>query len=381
MSLNVTATPIPSLNVTTTPVPTNSANFLSDAIQHTLNINAANAEILVSLIILGIVGLVGWTSYFVISKYVTSWTKKTQTTLDDNIVASVKIIIIIMIIILGIEYSLSPLSFLQQYNATFNSVFLITQILLSAYAVSKIANVFTDWFAGRTTALSTVKSSNHLIFILKKVITIIIFIIAFVIIYNSLNLQGALETTLVGFGVGGIAVAFALQSTLSDVFSAFSLYFDHPFEIGDFIVVGDYSGTVKSIGMRATRIQLLQGEELVISNKELTSTSVRNFRKLEKRRISFNIGVTYDTSSEKLKKIPQIIVEVIRSVRGASPQYVNFTEYGDFSLKFFVSYFVNSSDYGMYLEIQQEINLAIKEAFEKEGIEFAYPTNVTYLKK
>ncbi|XHH08508.1 MAG: mechanosensitive ion channel family protein [Candidatus Bathyarchaeia archaeon] len=380
MSVNVTPTPIPS-DVAPTPIPTVSANFLSDAIQHTLNISASNAEIIVSFIILGIMGLVGWTSYFIINRYVCGWTKKTATTLDDNIVASVKIIIIIMIIVLGIEYSLLPLSFLQPHMATLNNVFLITQILLSAYAVSRISSVVTDWFAGRTTALSNGKSSNHIVFILKKVLTIVIFLIALVIIYNSLDLQGALETTLVGFGVGGIAVAFALQSTLSDVFSAFSLYFDHPFEIGDFIVVGDYSGTVKSIGMRATRIQLLQGEELVISNKELTSTSVRNFRKLETRRVTFNIGVTYDTPSEKLKKIPQIIVDVIGSVRGASPQYVNFTEYGDFSLKFFISYFVKSSDYGMYLEIQQEINLGIKEAFEREGIEFAYPTNVTYLKK
>jgi small-conductance mechanosensitive channel len=218
-------------------------------------------------------------------------------------------------------------------------------------------------------------------FILKKVITIVIFVIAFVVILNSLDLQGALETTLVGFGVGGIAVAFALQSTLSDVFSAFSLYFDHPFEIGDFIVVGDYSGTVKSIGLRATRIQLLQGEELVISNKELTSTSIRNFRKLETRRITFTMGVTYDTPSIKLKKIPTIIGDIIKNTENAKLDRVHFTEYGDFSLKFLVVYYVQSADWGVYLATQEKINFAIKEAFEKEGIEIAFPTSVTYLKK
>ncbi len=370
-----------SLNATATPITSNSTGFLSDAIQHTLNISPSNAEILVSLIILGIVGLVGWTSYAIISRYVCSLTKRTATTLDDNIVASVKVIIIIMIVVLGIEYSLSPLSFLQPYNGYLNGIFLVTQILLSAYAVSRISNVVTDWFAGRTTTLSNGKSSNHIVFILKKVITIAIFIIAFVIILNSLNLQGALETTLVGFGVGGIAVAFALQSTLSDVFSAFSLYFDHPFEIGDFIVVGEYSGTVKSIGMRATRIQLLQGEELVVSNKELTSASIRNFRKLETRRITFNMGVTYDTPSEKLKKIPTIIGDIIKNTENAKLDRVHFTEYGDFSLKFLVVYYVQSADWGVYLVTQEKINFAIKEAFEKEGIEIAFPTNVTYLKK
>ena len=105
-------------------------------------------------------------------------------------------------------------------------------------------------------------------------------------------------------GAGSIALAFALQSTLTDFFSAFSIYFDRPFEIGDAITVGTYSGTVKSIGIKSTRLKLNSGEELVLSNKELTTASVQNFRKLETRRITFNLGVTYDTPVEKLKKNP-----------------------------------------------------------------------------
>ncbi|GAJ12628.1 unnamed protein product, partial [marine sediment metagenome] len=105
-------------------------------------------------------------------------------------------------------------------------------------------------------------------------------------------------------GVAGIAIAFALQNVLSDVFSAFSIYFDKPFEIGDFIIVGDYAGTVQKIGMKSTRVKLLQGEELVLSNRELTTASVRNFKKMSKRRINFSFGVTYDTPLKKLKKIP-----------------------------------------------------------------------------
>jgi small-conductance mechanosensitive channel len=369
MSLNETVT-----NATNT-------SFLTDTFQNILHIGSTNAEILSSLVIFAVMSAIGWVVYVVISKYVSSLTKKTATTLDDQIVGSVKIIIIIMLIVFAIEYAFSPLTFLQPYSGTLNGVFLVAQILLSAYAVSRIANVVTDWSAGRTTVLSNGKGSNHLIFILKKVITAVIFIIAFVIILNSLNLQGALETTLVGFGVGGIAVAFALQSTLSDVFSAFSLYFDHPFEIGDFIVVGDYSGTVKNIGIRATRIQLLQGEELVISNKELTSASVRNFRKLEKRRVVFNIGVTYDTPAEKLRKIPDIITEIIKSMDKAMFDRVHFTEFADFSLKFLVVYYVNSSDWGQYLATQEKINFAIKEAFEREGIEMAFPTSTIYVKQ
>jgi small-conductance mechanosensitive channel len=353
---------------------------LTETLQQLLNINNGTAEILASIIIFAVVAFVGWGLYLVIGRYFSKWTQKTETTLDDDILAAVKTIIIIMVVILGIEYALSPLSFLEPYNTTLNGVFLVIQILLSAFAVTRVSNIIADWYVGRT-VLSTGKNSHHLLFILKKVIQVIVFVCAIIIILYALNVQDVLTGTLLGLGVGGIAIAFALQSTLSEFFSAFSIYFDHPFEIGDFIVVGDFSGTVKNIGIRSTRLQLLQGEELVISNKELTSTSVRNFRKLEKRRVTFNIGVTYDTSVEKLKKIPGMIKDIFDNVKAADLDRVNFTEFGDFSLKFLVIYYVNSADYGEYLDTQQKINFAIKEGFEHEGIEMAFPTSTIYVKK
>ena len=146
---------------------------------------------------------------------------------------------------------------------------------------------------------------------LKKIIQIAVYASAVLVILYvfKVDLTGAI----VGLGIGGIAIAFALQSTLSDFFSAFSIYTDRPFEIGDFITVGEYSGTVSNISIRSTRLKLLSGEELVMPNKELTSASVRNFRKLEKRRITFTIGVTYDTSTEKLRKIPNIINDIVKN--------------------------------------------------------------------
>jgi len=350
---------------------------LVEIFEQMLNISSTHAEILVSLMIMGIVCVIGWASYIVISKVFCSMTKKTAITIDGNMLSSVKVVIVMMILILGIKFALSPLSFLQDYDML-PKIFLAAQILLAAYAASRIAIVIAEWIVSRSPLAG---KSNHLLFILRKVIIIICFVIAAIIILNTLELQGALETTLVGFGVGGIAIAFALQSTLSDFFSAFSIYFDHPFEIDDFIVVGEYSGTVKSIGIRSTRIKLLQGEELVISNKELANSSVRNFRKLEKRRIVFSIGVTYDTPLQKLKKIPIMIKDIVQGVEFAELDRVHFTQFGDFSLKFEIVYYVKSSVYSVYLDTQQKINFAIVEAFEKEGIEIAFPTRAIYLKK
>ncbi len=351
---------------------------LTEIIQNVLNTNSSIAEILSSIVIFAIVAIVGWGFYLIINRYFSKWAKKTETTLDDDILAAVKAITIIMIVVIGIEYALQPLSFLQPYNTTLTGVFTVIEIFLGAFAVTRVSNIVADWYTSRT-ALMEGKNSRHLLFILKKVIQIVVYVSAFLIILwvFNVNLTGAV----VGLGVGGIAIAFALQSTLSDFFSAFSIYFDRPFEIGDFIVVGNYSGTVKNIGVKSTRLQLLQGEELIISNKELTGTSVRNFRKLEKRRVTFTIGVTYDTVVEKLKKVPGIIAGIIKNMDLTSFDRVNFTEFGDFSLKFLVIYYVNSSDWGKYLDTQERINFSIKEAFEREGIEMAFPTSTVYVKK
>lgn len=351
---------------------------LVETIQSLLNTSSGNAEIIASITILAIVAIVGWGAYLIFNRVFCGLAKKTRTTLDDAILNAVKTIIIIMIIVLGIEYALAPLSFLADYGDTLSGVFLVLQIMLVAYAVTRVSDIVIDYFSSKTQTVAG-KNSRHLLFILKKIIQIVVYVFAILMILYAFQVD--LTGAVVGLGVGGIAIAFALQSTLSDFFSAFSIYFDHPFEIGDFIVVGEYSGTVTSIGVKSTRLKLLQGEELIISNKELTSTSVRNFRKLAKRRVVFNIGVTYDTKAEKLKKIPFIVKDIFAGIERTEFVWAIFTEFGDFSLKYQIVYYVNSSEYAEYLSIQQQINLGIKEAFEKEGIEMAFPTSTIYLKK
>jgi small-conductance mechanosensitive channel len=351
---------------------------LTETLQQVFNISSGYAEIIVSIIIFAVVVLIGWGTYGIFNRYFSKWAKKTETTLDDDIFSAVKVVIIIMVVIFGIEFALQPLSFLQPLSTTLSEIFIVLEIFLGAFAVTRVSNIIADWYASRT-ALIAGKNSHHLLFILKKVIQIVVYIFAFLLLLYIFNVD--LTGAVVGLGVGGIAIAFALQSTLSDFFSAFSIYFDRPFEIGDFIVVNDYSGTVKSIGVKSTRLKLLSGEELIISNKELTSSSVRNFRKLEKRRVVFSIGVTYDTPTQKLKKIPNIITNIIENTVSAEFERVNFTEFGDFSLKFLISYFITTGDYTIYLETQQRINFAIREAFEQEDIEMAFPTKTIYVKK
>lgn len=355
---------------------------LLNTIQQTLGTNAATAEIIESIILFVGVAVIGWAVYFVFNKYFSKWAAKTETTLDDDILDAVKSFVVIIVVIIGIEFALTPLSFLQPYRDTLDGVFFVIETFLVAFAVTKVSNIIADWYVDRSTGVQKGekgKNKHHLVFILKKVIQIIVYIVAIIVILwvRQVDLTGAI----VGLGVGGIAIAFALQSTLSDFFNAFAIYLDRPFEIGDSIAVGTYSGTVQNIGIRSTRLKLISGEELVISNKELTSTSIRNFRKLEKRRITFTIGVAYETPSEKLKIIPLILRGIIENTENAEIERVHFTEFGDFALKFLISYYVKVADYGVYLDIQQAINFAIKDAFDKEGIEMAYPTSTVILKQ
>jgi small-conductance mechanosensitive channel len=195
------------------------------------------------------------------------------------------------------------------------------------------------------------------------------------------NLGVNITAAVAGMGIGGVAVALAAQSVLGDAFSSFAIYMDKPFVIGDFIIVGSHMGVVEHIGIKTTRVRSLQGEQLVFSNTDLTSSRIQNFKKMEKRRIPFAIGVTYDTPLEKLKRIPGIIKTIIDDLESIDFDRAHFKSYGDFSLNYEIIYYVQSGDYNHYMDMQQQINFAIKEAFERENIEFAFPTQTLFVNK
>ena len=311
-----------------------------------------------------------------------NWQKKTKTKLDDEILKNVKRPIYVLVIFFGLYFFTHNISSLGQYvdMKLVDNIFLLIEVLLIAYIFTRVTNVLFAWYAERQERKK--KVSQHILYVFRAVFNGIIYMIAFFVFMALAGID--LTGLAIGGAAGAIVIGFALQSVLSDFFSAFSIYFDRPFEIGDYIVVGDYSGTVTKIGMKSTRVQLLQGEELVLPNSELTKASVRNFKKMKKRRINFSFGVTYDTPTKKLKKIPGIIKDIIDPKKLEFVDRldrVHFTEFGDFSLNFEVVYYMKTQDYVKYRNMQQAINLAILEAFEKEGIEMAFPTQTIYVEK
>ncbi|MBL7081340.1 MAG: mechanosensitive ion channel family protein [Candidatus Omnitrophica bacterium] len=305
-----------------------------------------------------------------------AWAKKTATTIDDFLIHI-------------FEKTLLPLLYFGAFylsirNLTLNPVLtkmidIIGLILLTIFAirflVATINYALEAYWLKREKDISKKRSLKGIVNIIK----VIIWGLGIVFLLDNLGFK--ISTVIAGLGIGGVAVALAAQAVLGDLFSYFSIFFDRPFEIGDFVIVGDFLGTVEYIGIKTTRLRSLGGEQVVFSNTDLTNSRLRNYKRMEKRRVVFKLGVTYQTTVSRLKEIPIIITDIIKNTKDAIFDRAHFFSYGDFSLIFEVVYYVLGSNYNKYMDIQQEINFRIKEELEKRGIEFAYPTQTLYLNK
>jgi small-conductance mechanosensitive channel len=203
------------------------------------------------------------------------------------------------------------------------------------------------------------------------ILNIVIWGVGCIFLFDNLGYN--VGTIIAGLGIGGIAIALAAQNILGDLFNYFVIFFDRPFEIGDFIVLDDKKGNVEHIGIKTTRVKSLTGEQLVLSNSDLTKSRLHNFKRMQRRRIEFALNVSYHTPLNNVKEIPGIIRNIITSTPGITLDRTHFMAYGEFSLRFETVYFVENADYNTYADIQQGINLRILEEFEKRNIEFATP--------
>ncbi len=316
---------------------------------------------------------------YVIVKKLKALIDHTRTELDDLIINVIDSLgwplYLLLALYLGCQFIQLP----ELLEKAIYYLFLISVVYYLVKGFQRIINYVFERFIKREEEKQGKEFDPSVIRLLNKIAKIVLWLVAIIIILQNLGYN--ISTLVAGLGIGGIAIAFALQNILGDIFSSFSIYLDKPFQVGDFIIVSNDMGVVKKIGIKSTRIQTLQGEELVVSNKELTETRVHNYKKMEKRRIVFTFGVLYETPTEKIKKIPALIKDIIDKVDLAEIDRVHFKAFGDFSLNFEVVYYLNSSDYNQYMDTQQEINLAIKEQFEKEGIIFAYPTQTVFINK
>ncbi len=303
---------------------------------------------------------------------------KTKTDLDDTLIDIFKSIKPPFYFFVAVYFAVKTL--LLPDIAT--KVLFVLFVIALVYEIIRAFEKLIAYFIGKSLAKGSEDHKEHnqsVIKTLQLIVRIILWVFGLILILSNLGVD--VTSLIAGLGIGGIAIALALQNVLSDLFSSFSIYMDKPFKVGDFIMVGTDGGTVERIGLKTTRIQTLQGEELVIGNQELTSARVQNFGVMEKRRVVFSLGVTYDTAQDKLEKIPEIIKNIIKQADLAEFDRCHFRTYADSSLNFEIVYYISSADYMTYMDTRHKVNLEIFQKFADNKIEFAYPTQTLYVNK
>lgn len=209
------------------------------------------------------------------------------------------------------------------------------------------------------------------------IVRLIIWSVAFLLIIDNLGYD--ITALVAGLGIGGIAIALAVQNILGDLFASLSIILDKPFVIGDFIIVGDLLGVVEKIGIKTTRVRSLSGEQLIFANSDLLNSRIRNFKRMQERRVPFTFGVIYQTSPDQLEMIPGCLKEIIEGIEGLRFDRAHFKAFGASSYDFEVVYYINTPDYNAFMDAQQKINLAMCRAFKEMGVDFAYPTRTIYM--
>ncbi len=297
------------------------------------------------------------------------WAQKTETKLDDYVIRGFEKFGLPVLTFIVIYTGLSYLVFSEKADKFLDNAMVVVITLYVIRLLSSLIRLTLESFiSNQEGGQEKLKQLNGIMLIINA----IIWVLGLLFLFDNLGYN--VTTIVAGLGIGGIAIALAAQNILGDLFNHFVIFFDRPFEVGDFITVDDKKGTVEHIGIKTTRLLSLNGEQLAFSNSDLTKSRIHNYKRMDRRRVSFNLGVVYSTTHEKLQKIPSIIKDIISSQELATFDRAHFAKFGSYSLDFEIVYFIESADYVQYMDTQQAICLGIFKAFDDEKIEFAYPT-------
>jgi small-conductance mechanosensitive channel len=303
-----------------------------------------------------------------------SWAKKREIERGRALIDAVDAFMSIILIFI-ISFYLATRN-LELSDAA-NDALLLIVLIAFCYYVLKFAFKLVDALIAFQVARRA--EDRHILELLRTLMRATIIVV--VLMWALSNLGMNINALIAGFGIFGLAIAFASQNVIADIFASITIYLDRPFEVGDSVKIGNDSGTIEKIGIRSTKIRTLDGPLLIISNRELTTTRVFNLKRMRKRRVVFTIGVSVHTSVSKLKIIPDMIKAIIEAHEETEFNRVHFVTIGAFDLQYEIVYHVTTRDFLTHRNILQAINLAILEKFEQEGIEIPYPTQAVIVKQ
>ncbi|WP_456374145.1 mechanosensitive ion channel family protein [Methanocaldococcus sp.] len=334
--------------------------------------------IFIAITLLGIV--LGKIVDELIKNYIKKIVSKTKTKIDDIFLDAIDLPTVVIIVVIFFYFGLNFLVLPDYIHKIIeNAIKVVVIFSITYFAVKFVDGIFEHYVAPLVERTKT-KLDDHIFKPLKKFTKILIIVLGILTALSSVGYD--VTAILAGLGIGGLAVALAMQDTIKNFIAGVLILIDKPFSFGHWVKVGDVEGIVEEIGMRSTRIRTFDYTLITVPNSNLLESSIENLTVRDRRRVLMTIGLTYNTPVEKIKKGKEIITNIVENHPATIPPYrVHFVEYGDWSLNLRVEYFVRNISFDYYLNSVDEINLKIKEEFEKEGIEMAFPTYTVYLEK
>jgi small-conductance mechanosensitive channel len=309
-------------------------------------------------------------------KRLSKFTTRTRTDFDDLLVDLLSRTRVMLIFIATISPATSVLTLRQGAHTTLRLASVIALLVQLGIWGNAFITFWTERYARRggegssagATALSTLA-------VLARMV-----LGGLLILFLLDNLGVDVTALIAGLGIGGIIIALALQNMVGDMLAALSILVGKPFVVGDFIEAQGIMGTVEGVGLRSTRMRTLSGDELIFPNKKLLEGTIRNYTRMTERRVDFRIAVTYGTPQAKLERIPAIARDAVAQHPLVRFDRAHFRTLRDWSLEFDVIYFIASSDFNVYVDIQQQINLELMRRLEAEEIGLAVPMQVVEVK-
>jgi len=298
----------------------------------------------------------------------------TETRLDDIAVEVLDATRVLVIVIIGLFVGSKLLALPPYVDLVVTRIAIVTGLLQGAlWGNGALRAWLTDYYQSRSDDPGRATSAAAVTFIARMVLWIVILLM----ILDNLGVN--ITTLVASLGIGGVAVALAVQNILGDLFASLSIVLDKPFVIGDFVIVDKYLGTVEYVGLKTTRIRSLGGEELIFANGDLLKSRLQNMTRMRRRRIVFSIAVTYDTPRDKLAAIAPMLAEIVKAQQEVSFDRAHFQGIGPSAMNFEVVYWVESPDYNRFMDIQQEILLQIVDGLAALDVRLAYPTQVLHM--
>jgi len=328
-----------------------------------------------AIIIILLAVIIGKITMWIIKTIVKKLTAKTKTKLDDILIDMAEEPLVFAIVLAGISIGLHTLNLSRGLNKVINTAYYILIIFNIAWLINRLFDAFVNEYLSPLVEKSESDFDDQLLPIIRKGVKASIWIIAIIVGLNNAGYD--VGAVLAGLGIGGLAFALAAQDSIANLFGGFTIFADKPFKVKDRVKIEGFDGFIQEIGIRSTRLKTLEGRIVTIPNSKFTDRPVENVSSEPSRKIKLNLGLTYDTSDKNMEKAITILKDIIANNPSTEEEhYVSFNAFGDFSLGILLIYYIkHECD---ILNTQTTINLEILKQFNKNKLEFAFPTQTIY---